>query len=123
MIPLSAIPWKLVGYVAGMALLIVMGWRIHAWHESHKRLPEVEAQLEQERTCAPSTACQQRAEALAEQARIEAEERATEALESVRKAEEQARRDAAAWRAKYRKAVQENPECADWSSQPVRCPL
>lgn len=127
MIPLAAIPWRLIGYGVLAAALIAGTWfavhRLGEWKAAYAELPVVQEALKQERLCAPSTACQKRAEALAEQARLEAEKRATDALEAVRKAEEKARADAAAWRRKYQAALASDPECAKWSSQPISCPL
>lgn len=110
--------WIVLAAVAG-----VLWQRMVTWHDSHERLPAVVAELEQERTCAPASACARRAEEAAEQARAEAETRALEAAATLRQAEERARADAAAWRAKYRNAVQSNPECKAWSEQPISCPL
>lgn len=141
----AGIPWGLVAFLiacaiaAGVAvyfrqfrLLIWIGlaaivgilWqRVTTWHDSHQRLPAVVAELEQERTCAAGSACARRAEEAAEQARAEAETRALDAAEALRRAEEKARADAAAWRAKYRAATQNDPECKAWSEQRISCPL
>lgn len=67
MIPLaglSAIPWRLIGYVAGMAMLVVMGWRIHVWHEAFKAYPAAVAALEAEQACAAGSKCAERQAAL-----------------------------------------------------------
>ena len=115
--------WRLLIWIGLAAVVGVLWQRVTAWHESHQLLPTVQAELKQERTCAPDSACARRAEEAAEQARAEAETRALEAAEALRRAEEKARADAAAWRAKYRQAVQSNPECKAWSEQPISCPL
>ena len=108
----------------GLAAIVGILWqRVTTWHDSHQRLPAVVAELEQERTCAPGSGCARRAEEAAEQARAEAETRALDAAEALRRAEEKARADAAAWRAKYRAATQNDPECKAWSEQRISCPL
>ena len=115
--------WRLLIWI-GLAAVVGVTWqRVVTWHESHQKLPIVQAELEQERTCAPASACARRAEEAAEQARAEAETRALEAAEALRRAEEKARADAAAWRAKYREATQTDPECKAWSEQRISCPL
>ena len=115
--------FRLLVWIVLAAVVGVTWQRIVTWHESHQLLPVLQAELEQERTCAPASACARRAEEAAEQARAEAEERAVEAAEALRQAEEKARADAAAWRAKYRAATQNDPECKAWSEQRVSCPL
>jgi hypothetical protein len=120
---LKVVPWRLVGAVGLVAALALAGWRVSAWHESHKALPAVEARLQAEIDCKPATACQERAEEQARLARAEAENAAQAALGKAQAAEEAARRDAAAWRAKYRQAVATDPGCAAWASAPVRCPV
>ena len=115
--------WRLLIWIGLAAVVGVLWQRVTAWHESHQLLPTVRAELEQERACAPASACARRAEEAAEQARAEAETRALEAAEALRRAEEKARADAAAWRAKYREATQTDPECKAWSEQRVSCPL
>lgn len=115
--------WRMLIWIALAAVVGVLWQRVVTWHDSHERLPAVVAELEQERACAPASACARRAEEAAEQARAEAETRALEAAEGLRQAEERARADAAAWRAKYRSAIQSNPECKAWSEQAIACPI
>ena len=126
MIPLAwlkLVPWKAVG-AGALVVAVVFGlWRVQTWHESHKALPVVEAQLKAEIACEPATACQQRADEQARLARVEAENAAQAALGKAQAAEEAARRDAAAWRAKYRAAIQSDPDCAAWASTQIRCPI
>lgn len=126
MIPLAALkalPWRLIGYGVAVAAVLALGWRVHAWREAYKALPGVEAELAAERACEPASACEKRLATLALEAEQRAAAAAAEATRAASEREEKARADAAAWRARYRAAVQENPECADWSSQLVRCPL
>ncbi len=127
MIPLAAlkaVPWRYVSYLLIVVGLVVLGWRCSVWRHSHTvTLPKVKAELALERACEPASECGKRIATLAAKAEQEAAARAADATRGAAAREEKARRDAAAWRAKYRAAVQENPECADWSSQPVRCPL
>lgn len=115
--------WRLLIWI-GLAAVVGVAWeRVGAWHESHQKLPAVQAELEQERTCASASACARRAEEAAEQARAEAETRALEAAEGLRRAEEKARADAAAWRRKYQGAIASDPNCAAWASEAIACPL
>lgn len=126
MIPLpllTRLPWRLIGAAGLVAALALAGWRVNAWHDSHKRLPDIEDQLAAEIRCEPSTACQRRAEAWAAQAKLEAEKAAQEALGKAQEAEAKARADAAAWRAKYKAALATDPGCKAWSELPVACPL
>ena len=115
--------FRLLPWIAAAAIVGVTWQRVVTWHESHQRLPVVVAELEQERLCAPASACARRAQEAAEQARAEAETRALEAAAGLKEAERRARADAAAWRAKYRSATQTDPECKAWSEQPISCPL
>ena len=115
--------WRLLAWAVVAAVVGVLWQRVTTWHESHQLLPTVQAELEQERTCAPSSACARRAEEAAEQARAEAETRALEVAEGLRQAEERARADAAAWRAKWKAAQANDPDCQAWSAAAVRCPL
>ncbi len=115
--------FRLLVWIALAAVAGVLWQRVVTWHDSHQRLPAIVAELEQERACSPASACARRAEEAAEQARAEAETRALDAAEALRRAEEKARADAAAWRAKYRAATQNDPECKAWSEQRISCPL
>jgi hypothetical protein len=126
MIPLAwlkLVPWKAVGAGAAVVAFVFAGWRVQTWHESHKALPVVEAKLKAEVACEPATACQERAAALAEQARAEAAIAAQAALGKAQEAEAKARADASAWRAKYRQAIATDPGCAEWASAQIRCPV
>ena len=116
-------PWRLVGAIGLVLAVAAAGWRVTAWREAYQRLPNVEARLQAEIDCEPATACQQRAEEQARLARVEAENAAQAALGKAQAAEEATRRDAAAWRAKYRQAVATDPGCAEWAAAPVRCPV
>jgi hypothetical protein len=120
---LKLVPWRAIA--AGMAVVaLVFGlWRVSEWRKSHIALPEVRATLAAEIACEPLTACQGRAEALAELAREEAAIAAQAALGKAQEAEAKARADASAWRAKYRQAIATDPDCAAWASRPIECPL
>jgi hypothetical protein len=120
---LGKVPWRLLAATGLFTALALAGFRVSTWHESHKALPAVEARLQAEIDCEPATACQERAEEQARLARVEAENAAQAALGKAQAAEEAARRDAAAWRAKYRQAVATDPGCWEWSEQPIRCPV
>lgn len=116
--------WRKV-IVAGAVIICIyiIGVRATVWHDAYERLPAIEAQLASETRCDPSSACAERAATLALEAAQEAAVKAAEAVQGALAREEAAQAAAAEWRRKYRAALQENPECADWSSQPVRCPL
>lgn len=114
---------KVLAIVAVVITVAVMCQRVYTWHDSHKRLPEVEAQLAAETACTIDSECHKRAAILAEQARLEAEARAQDALQAAEKAEAKARADAAAWRKRYEAALRDDPDCADWSRRPIQCPL
>lgn len=64
MIPLAAIPWRLIGYGVAVAAVLALGWRVHAWREAYKALPEVEAQLSAEVACEDGSQCASRQAAL-----------------------------------------------------------
>ena len=72
MIPLTVIPWRLIGAVAAVGVLVAGTWfgihRLGEWKTAYAELPVVQAALAAEVACEPSTACQKRADALAEQA-------------------------------------------------------
>ena len=111
--------------VAGAVIICIslIGWRATVWHDSYERLPAIEAQLESETRCEPSSACAERAATLALEAAQEAAVRAAEAVQGAMQREEAAQAAAAEWRRKYRSAVQDDPDCREWSEQPIRCPL
>ncbi len=64
MFPLAAIPWRLIGAGALVAAFMLMGWRVHAWHEAYKALPGVQAALKAEEACSPDSHCAERQRAL-----------------------------------------------------------
>ena len=64
MIPLTAIPWKLIGWAAVTICLSLFAWRIAAWHGAYKLLPDVQAALELEEACGEGSQCQARQAAL-----------------------------------------------------------
>lgn len=64
MFPLAAIPWRLIGYGAGVATILLLGWRVHAWREAYKELPGVQQALEREEACADESKCSERQKAL-----------------------------------------------------------
>ena len=87
MIPLTAIPWRLIGYGAAVAAVALMGWRVSVWHGSHKALRVAEKALKAERQCADGTECAKRVTELNQKAvAATAEARATyeQELASVR---------------------------------------
>lgn len=120
---LKLVPWRLLGAAGLFAALALAGFRVSTWHESHKALPAVEAQLKAEIACEPATACQERAAALAELARQEAAIAAQAALGKAQEAEAKSRADASAWRRRYEAALRNEPECKAWSEQRISCPL
>ena len=63
---LGRVPWRLVAYSMAAIAVLVIGWRIHAWHESHKALPGVQAALEAEVACADGSECRARENRLQE---------------------------------------------------------
>ena len=68
MIPLAAIPWRLIGYGSAVAAVALMGWRVSVWHESHGKLQAAENALEAERECREGTVCAKRAAELTQKA-------------------------------------------------------
>lgn len=60
-----AIPWRLLSVIALAAILLLLGYRVAAWHTSYHELPEVQAQLDAELACEEGSAC---ADRVAEQA-------------------------------------------------------
>jgi hypothetical protein len=61
---LSKVPWKLVGYAVGVLAILALGWRVHAWREAYKALPEAQAALEAEVACSVPSKCAERVAAL-----------------------------------------------------------
>ena len=64
MFPLSAIPWRAVAAVAGVAGVALMGWRVTAWHGAYEALPGVREALAREEACADGSRCRERQRAL-----------------------------------------------------------
>jgi hypothetical protein len=130
MIPLTAIPWRLVGAVALVSVVALAGWRVTAWRAAYRALPAVEeqvktltAELAAERACEAASTCAERAETLALQAAQEAAERGAAAVQGAQAREEAAQREAAEWRRRFRDARQADPDCDAWAAAPVGCPL
>lgn len=73
MIPLGAIPWKLVGWGLLVAAIALMGWRVSTWRAAYQELPKVEAALEAERECLQGSECAARAAAIESAAEAERE--------------------------------------------------
>ena len=67
MLPLAAVPWRLVGAVAGVAAVALMGWRVNTWHTSHGLLRATEKRLEAEEACADGSKCRAREAKLREE--------------------------------------------------------
>jgi hypothetical protein len=70
MIPLNAIPWRLVGYAVAGAAVLALGWRVSAWREAYKALPAAQEALQREIECGEGSHCLKRS--LAAQAQAEA---------------------------------------------------
>lgn len=64
MIPLTMIPWRLIGLGAAVAAVGLMGWRVSEWRQAYKALPGVEAALEAEKACEDGSNCAERVAAL-----------------------------------------------------------
>ena len=61
MIPIPAwLTLRLVGVVAGVAAVALMGWRVNTWHTSHGLLRAAEKRLEAEEGCEPGSMCSAR---------------------------------------------------------------
>lgn len=114
---------KVLLYVVLALAVAVMCQRVYTWHGSHETLKIVQQELLDERACTLESECHKRAAALAEQARQEAALKAQNALEAAEKAEAKARADAQAWRRRYEAALRDDPDCADWAAQAVKCPI
>ena len=80
---LKTIPWRLVGAVALVVAVAVMGWRVSVWHDSHRKLKATEKALEtrtaEAQQCAARelVAAQAYREAAGKAKAREAEDRAT----------------------------------------------
>jgi len=110
-------------YVVVAALVAYLGWRSWAYGAVKDELETVHATLAAELACEAGSECERRTIAAAREAEEKAAQAASDALAGAMAREEAAQREASEWRRKFRAAQQENPECADWSRQPVRCPL
>lgn len=64
---IPVLPWRLIGAVAGVAAVALMGWRVNTWHESHKALRATEKRLEAEEACADGSKCRAREAKLREE--------------------------------------------------------
>lgn len=67
---LAVVPWRLVGWGAAAAAVLLLGWRIHAWREAYQALPAAQEALQNEIECGEGSNCAERVAAL--QARSEA---------------------------------------------------
>jgi hypothetical protein len=57
--------WRKVIALAAVVICIsLIGWRVSAWHTSHKALPGVQAALEAEEACGEGSKCDERQKAL-----------------------------------------------------------
>ena len=115
--------WRWFAWGAALAGVVWFLLLVRHWHADSVLLPTVQKELAAELACEADSACDRRSKALLAKAEQDAALRASEALTAAAKAEEQARRDAAAWRAKYRAALASDPGCADWAAGAVKCPL
>ena len=126
MMPVFVTLWqwrKAILYTAVAVVMVWIGWRTVQYGAVKDELVQVKAALAAERNCEAGSACEKRAAALALEAAQEAAVKSAEAIQGALAREEAAQREASEWRRKFRAAQQESPECADWSRQPVRCPL
>ena len=114
---------KVVLWVVLLVTLALLAWRVSVWHKSHQELGRVKEQLAAELSCDLSSECHKRAATLAEQARQEAALKAQDALQAAERAEAKARAEASAWRKRYEAALRDDPDCADWASHKIACPL
>lgn len=73
--------WRLVAYAAFAVVVAAFLWRVASWHKAYKELPEVRAQLENERSCGEGSVCEQNA--------FEARMRAAQVSDDIRKDYEQ----------------------------------
>lgn len=121
MIPLWAL--KLLFVTAVLGALWGAWHTLGKWHESHVQLPLVQAQLAKELACEKESECDKRSEERANQAAADAAVAASTAVAAALASEEATRREAAAWRARFREAKDVSPACATWAAQAVGCPL
>jgi hypothetical protein len=54
---LKAIPWRLIGAVAGVAAVSFAGWRVNTWHTAYGELRATQARLEAEEECGEGSKC------------------------------------------------------------------
>jgi len=114
---------KLIGIGVVIAALWFGVQRVRAWHEAYAELPGVKQELKDERDCVKGSSCDRKSEERANQAAADAAQAASTAVATALAAEEATRREAAAWRDRFRSAKQTDAPCAAWAAQPVSCPL
>jgi biopolymer transport protein ExbB/TolQ len=115
--------WKLIGLALITAALWFAWNRLTSWHAAYEELPEVKKTLESELACEKGSECDKRSEERANKAAADAAQAASTAVAAAMAAEEATRREAAAWRDRFREAKQNSAPCATWAAQPVECPL
>ena len=65
---LKAVPWRLVGWSALVAVVALAGWRVSAWRAAYVALPGVQEALALEESCEDGSKCYERQRALQEAA-------------------------------------------------------
>lgn len=68
----KAVPWRLIGAVAALGAVGVLGWRVAVWHAAYERVGALEDQLEAEVACTEPSECWNRQKALEAEAAIKA---------------------------------------------------
>ena len=119
-------PLWVIRLIAGCLLLIALWFgiqRVRAWHAAYEELPKVQQSLKDERDCVKDSVCDKKSEERANKAAADAALSASTAVASAMAAEEATRREAAAWRERFRDAKSKSAPCAAWAEQPVSCPL
>lgn len=135
---LTGLPWRLIGAVALVVLVALVGWRVSAWHRAYQRLEVVEAELEAERECRAGTRCAVRLDRLAtdgaaaveaarkaaqeaaERAQAERDLRERAALDRATAAATEAQARQRAAEARLRAALAE-PTCARQAAEVIQC--
>lgn len=97
--------------------------RVRAWHDAYEELPTVKRSLDAELACEKGSTCDKKAEERANKAAAEAALAASTAVSGALAAEEAARREAAAWRARFKDARGASVACDAWANMKVECPL